>query len=138
MDWSGRNVLVTGGASFIGSHLVDALVDLGARVRVVDDLSSGRLENIARQTDTGRIEFTHADLREPGVARNAMKDINFVFHLAADHGGRGYVVGIPGSWENPLSVYPPSTHRMRMKRRYVEVLNRPLIAAGVKSAEYWW
>ncbi|HVA00662.1 MAG TPA: NAD-dependent epimerase/dehydratase family protein, partial [Terriglobia bacterium] len=46
MNWKSKNVLVTGGASFIGSTLVDALVDRGARVRVVDNLSSGKLENI--------------------------------------------------------------------------------------------
>jgi nucleoside-diphosphate-sugar epimerase len=85
------NTLVTGGASFIGSHLVDALVERGARVRVVDDLSSGKLENIQEHLATGRIEFMQADLREPGVARMAMKDLDIVFHLAADHGGRGYV-----------------------------------------------
>ena len=44
--WNRKNVLVTGGASFIGSHLVDALVQRGAHVRVVDDLTSGRLSNI--------------------------------------------------------------------------------------------
>ena len=48
-------MLVTGGASFIGSHLVDALVERGARVRVVDDLSSGRLENIQQHIDAGRV-----------------------------------------------------------------------------------
>jgi nucleoside-diphosphate-sugar epimerase len=85
------NTLVTGGASFIGLHLVDALVERGARVRVVDDLSSGKLENIQEHLATGRIEFMQADLREPGVARMAMKDLDIVFHLAADHGGRGYV-----------------------------------------------
>jgi nucleoside-diphosphate-sugar epimerase len=91
MDWSRRKVLVTGGASFIGSHLVDALVARGALVRVVDDLSSGRLENIRSHIDAGRVEWVNADLREPGVARDIMKGVQTVFHLAADHGGRGYV-----------------------------------------------
>ena len=89
--WSGQKVLVTGGSSFIGSHLVDRLVERGARVRVVDDLSSGRLDNIRRHLANGHAEFLEADLREPGVTRNAMQEIDTVFHLAADHGGRGYV-----------------------------------------------
>ncbi len=46
LSWQNRYVLVTGGASFIGSHLTDALVERGAKVRIVDDLSSGKLENI--------------------------------------------------------------------------------------------
>jgi nucleoside-diphosphate-sugar epimerase len=91
MNWDNCRVLVTGGASFIGSHLVDALVEKGAKVRVVDDLSSGKLENIQQHLANGTIEFIQADLREPGVARMAMKDIDIVFHLAAAHGGRGYV-----------------------------------------------
>jgi UDP-glucose 4-epimerase len=90
-EWSGRTALVTGGASFIGSHLVDALVALGARVRVIDDLSSGKLENIRGHLEAGRIEFIHQDLREPGAARRAVENMRSVFHLAADHGGRGYV-----------------------------------------------
>ena len=89
--WNGKKVLVTGGASFIGSNLVDALIERGARIRVVDDLSSGKLENIQAHVRAGAIRFIEADLREPGVARAVMKDIQVVFHLAADHGGRGYV-----------------------------------------------
>ncbi len=89
--WNGKRVLVTGGASFIGSNLVDALMERGARIRVVDDLSSGKLENIQEHVRTGALRFIEADLREPGVARAVMKDIQVVFHLAADHGGRGYV-----------------------------------------------
>jgi len=91
MDWHVQRVLVTGGASFIGSHLVDALLERGATVRVVDDLSSGTLDNIQGHLEAGRLEFIKADLREPGVARRAVEGVNLVFHLAADHGGRGYV-----------------------------------------------
>ncbi len=90
-EWSGRLALVTGGASFIGSNLADQLLNRGARVRVVDDLSSGRLDNIRTHLSNGHLEFLHADLREPGVARLAMQGVDTVFHLAADHGGRGYV-----------------------------------------------
>jgi nucleoside-diphosphate-sugar epimerase len=70
---------------------VDALVDKGARVCVVDDLSSGKLSNIAEHVQSGHVIFKEADLREPGVTRVAMRGIQTVFHLAADHGGRGYV-----------------------------------------------
>jgi nucleoside-diphosphate-sugar epimerase len=91
MQWHGQRTLVTGGASFIGSHLVDGLVERGATVRVVDNLSSGKLDNIGRHMDAGRVEFIQADLDEPGVADLAVEGINVVFHLAADHGGRGYL-----------------------------------------------
>lgn len=90
-NWARRRVLVTGGSSFIGSHLVDALVNRGAEVLVVDDLSSGKLENIEHLLTDGAIEFIQADLREPRVTRRAVKGVDLVFHLAADHGGRGYV-----------------------------------------------
>ena len=84
-------VLVTGGASFIGSHLVDALVAAGARVRVVDDLSSGKLVNIQRHVDSGAVELVQADLLDPDVPAQTVAGIHTVFHLAANHGGRGYV-----------------------------------------------
>ncbi len=66
-DWGQRRVLVTGGASFIGSRLVDRLVDLGAQVRVADDLSSGRLENLHDSPD--RIDFHQGDLRDRDFTR---------------------------------------------------------------------
>ena len=92
MDWSQKKVLVTGGASFIGSHLVDKLLTLGVRnLRIVDNLSSGRLDNIQNHLENGRVEFWEDDLLKPGVAHDCMHDIDVVFHLAADHGGRGYV-----------------------------------------------
>jgi nucleoside-diphosphate-sugar epimerase len=91
MYWNGRSTLITGGASFIGSHLVDALVARGAAVRVVDDLSSGRLENIQLHLDSGKVDFHHLDLLSPGVASDMTRDMDVVFHLAALHGGRGYI-----------------------------------------------
>jgi len=91
MDWKAHRVLVTGGASFIGSHLTDALVVQGAQVHIIDNLSSGRLENIQEHLDHNRVEFIHADLLKPGVAQRAVEGMEVVFHLAADHGGRGYL-----------------------------------------------
>lgn len=91
MNWSTTRTLVTGGASFIGSHLVDALLERGATVRVVDNLSSGELDNIRGHVDDGSIEFHHKDLLDPGVADEMTRDIDIVFHNAADHGGRGYI-----------------------------------------------
>jgi nucleoside-diphosphate-sugar epimerase len=91
MDWTDRRILVTGGASFIGSHLVDALVERGAWVRIVDDLSSGRLDNVRHHLGNGQVELVRADLKDQGVAQNVVEGISMVFHLAADHGGRGYV-----------------------------------------------
>src|SRR5881398_4267714 len=90
--WVGKTVFVTGGVSFIGSTLTDQLLARGAKkVRIVDDLTSGHLGNIRQHLGTGKVDFLEADLREPGVARAAIEGVDVVFHLAADHGGRGYV-----------------------------------------------
>src|SRR5579883_3611054 len=91
MDWKNRKVLVTGGASFIGSTLVDALVSKGASVRVVDNFSSGKREHLARALEEGSIELVEGDLLDGDTAREAVRGMDVVFHLAADHGGRGYV-----------------------------------------------
>src|SRR3989338_9017433 len=89
--WKNKPVLVTGGASFIGSHLVEALLREGARVRVVDDLSSGRIENLQVPLEEKSVEFYKEDLRNTEIARKRTEGIEILFHLAADHGGRGYV-----------------------------------------------
>lgn len=91
MNWSGKPTLVTGGASFIGSTLTDALVARGARVRVVDNLSTGRFEYIAPHIEAGNAQFLEGDLLDQTVARSAVDGMELVFHLAANHGGRGYV-----------------------------------------------
>ena len=89
-----KEILVTGGASFIGSHLVDALVEQEGRVTVVDDLSSGRSVNLERSLP--RIHFVKGDLRIQDTATQAMRDKEIVFHLANIHGGRGFIETHPG------------------------------------------
>lgn len=90
-NWKTKKVLVTGGASFIGSHLVDHLVELGADVRVVDNLSSGKKENLSNLIRNHRIEFIQEDLLDAHASEKFIKGIDVVFHLAAIHGGRGYL-----------------------------------------------
>ncbi|HEY7508786.1 MAG TPA: SDR family oxidoreductase [Vicinamibacteria bacterium] len=74
-------VLVTGGAGFIGSHLAEALVRAGHRVRVLDNLYSGRTANL--EPIRKDVEFVEGDCADPAVARRAMRGIEAVFHEAA-------------------------------------------------------
>ena len=69
--------LVTGGAGFIGSHIVDALVARGDSVVVLDDLSTGKLANL--EQSRSRIELVEADLRDLGAVRAACRGVNCVF-----------------------------------------------------------
>jgi nucleoside-diphosphate-sugar epimerase len=90
--WSSKKVLVTGGASFIGSTLVEALLARGVgSVRIVDDFSSGLVGNVRHLLEEGSVELIRSDLRDPDVSSKAIEGMDVIFHLAADHGGRGYV-----------------------------------------------
>ena len=86
-------VLVTGGAGFIGSHLVEALVRRGKQVRVLDNLSEGRLKNLAAVRD--RIEFIRGDLRDPKILKKAVRGTDLIFH-------QGALRSVPKSVGNPL------------------------------------
>ncbi|NJE77279.1 NAD-dependent epimerase/dehydratase family protein [Thermococcus sp. ES12] len=77
-------VLVTGGAGFIGSHLVDRLMKLGYEVRVLDDLSAGSLDNIHYWLGHERFEFMEGDMRNREIVEKAVEDVDVVFHLAAN------------------------------------------------------
>ncbi len=77
-------ILVTGGAGFIGSHLVDELMKRGHEVRVVDDLSAGTLGNLKQWIGHERFEFIQGDLRNREIAKKAVENVKVVFHLAAN------------------------------------------------------
>jgi UDP-glucose 4-epimerase len=91
----GRHLLVTGGAGFIGSHLVEALVARGDRVRVLDDLSTGRLENL---TDcAGDVEVIIGDVRDRAVVERSLDGVEAVFHKSA-------IVSVTRSLDEPELV----------------------------------
>lgn len=88
MNWGNSKVLITGGASFIGSHLTEGMLHRGAEVDIVDDFSSGRREYVPHGAAVHDFDL-HDAISLDYLLRTRSYDT--VFHLAADHGGRGYV-----------------------------------------------
>lgn len=85
--------LVTGGAGFIGSHIVRRLLNQGHRVRVLDNLSEGTLSNL--EAVSSDIEFIEGDIRDEASVRRAVKGVEGIYHLAAE-------VSVPKSMEEPM------------------------------------
>jgi UDP-glucose 4-epimerase len=90
-----QTFLVTGGAGFIGSHLVRKLVEDGGRVRVVDNLSTGKTERL--RSVLSAIEFVQADLADPAVSDHAVQGVDCVLHQAA-------IPSVQRSQEDPLGT----------------------------------
>jgi nucleoside-diphosphate-sugar epimerase len=94
---TGSHALVTGGAGFIGSHLVGKLLAAGARVRVVDNLSTGfaaNLQSFEQGPHAKSLEFIQADIADTDIACRAVADVDHVFHLAA-------MASVPRSMRQP-------------------------------------
>ncbi|MEZ0394887.1 MAG: SDR family oxidoreductase [Anaerolineales bacterium] len=88
--------LVTGGAGFIGSHLVQALLAGGERVRVLDNFSTGRRENLP--ADNPRLEVLEGDLRQAPLLQRAVQGVEVIFHLAA-------FISVPASLRDPQTCF---------------------------------
>ena len=89
-----NKVLVTGGAGFIGNHVVDRLVNEDCEVRVLDDLSTGKLENIQTHLSSGKVELIKGDIRNASTVTKSLDDVSRVIHMAAS-------ASVPLSIENP-------------------------------------
>ncbi len=113
-------VLVTGGAGFIGSHIAETLARSGARVRVIDDLSTGHAENV--EEIGGGVEFVRGSLLDPDALRRALKGVELVFHEAA-------IPSVPRSVERP-----EETHRACAEATFA--LLAAARAAGVRRLVY--
>ncbi len=94
--YKNKQVLVTGGAGFIGSHIVEKLVELGAKVRVIDNLSTGKLENLKQVIN--KIEFINKTITDFDTCKKVTENIDTIFHLAA-------YTSVPGSQAEPLNCY---------------------------------
>ncbi len=77
-----KSVLVTGGAGFIGSHLVDGLLDSGYSVRVIDNLSNGTMANLSEAINRNDFEFVEGDILNKSTCEKASQGVDYVFHLA--------------------------------------------------------
>lgn len=105
--------LVTGGAGFIGSHIAETLLKRGEQVRIVDNLITGRLENIA--SFQKEVEFVEGDLADPEVAARVVKGVACVFHEAA-------VPSVPRSVREPF-----------LTQRSGEIATLTMLEAAVKA-----
>ena len=95
------NILVTGGLGFIGSHIVHTLLKQGAHVRVLDNFSTGKRENLsglAEQFNGGKFEVHEGDVRDRTVVGEAVQDVDIIFHEAA-------FVSVPESMEKPQDCF---------------------------------
>src|SRR6476620_10662522 len=93
--------LVTGGAGFIGSHIARALIDSGARVRVIDNLSTGYVENLSEIGASA--DFVNASINDRDALKLALQDVEIVFHEAA-------IPSVPRSVKQPRETHDASVN----------------------------
>jgi nucleoside-diphosphate-sugar epimerase len=114
-DPAGRSFLVTGGAGFIGSHIVRRLAGAGARVRVLDNFVTGRLANLAGVA--GSVELIEGDIADMGVVRRSVDGVDYLLHLAA-------LASVPESVEHPernFEVNFRGTHNLLIAARDAQI-----------------
>ena len=115
-----ERVLVTGGAGFIGSHLVEALLAKGYKVRVLDNLSTGKVSNLPM--DNANLNLVIGDVADSAVVAQAMRDCSAVVHLAA-------VASVQASVDDPVGTH---------QSNFVGTLNvcENMLKAGIKRVVF--
>jgi dTDP-D-glucose 4,6-dehydratase len=152
-----RKVLVTGGAGFIGSHLCEALLQRGDEVFVIDDLSTGRMENIAHLQDKKAFHFTVGSILDMPRLEPLVRKVDVIFHLAAVVGvqkiievpvdtieinvlGSHNVLNLPPvtasyAWSPPLRKFTAKAPSSLSPKTTMWFTGRPPRAAGVMPAQ---
>ena len=102
----GMKTLVTGGAGFVGSHLVEYLLERGDEVVVLDDLSTGSTRNLAGVADHPRLEMIHGSILNPQTVAQAMRTCDRVFHLAA---AVGVKLIVDHTWKTGFAMWNGTT-----------------------------
>lgn len=128
--YEGRAVCVTGGAGFIGGHLVDALLSLGGSISVIDDLSNSTLEHLSGLIDLEpeRVRFVHGSVLDDDALADAMRGCQTVFHLAA-------MGSVPRSIEQPQRAWSVNaTGTLRVLEAARKHRAQRLVYAGSSSA----
>lgn len=121
MKIKNKRILITGGAGFIGSHLVDALIQEDCYLRVIDNLVNGKLENLKQHKNNNKFEFILGSITDSSTVAQAMEDVDIVFHLAC--------LGVRHSIK-----YPLENHRVNAEGTLLVL--REAYKVGVKKFIY--
>jgi UDP-glucose 4-epimerase len=124
----GSFCLVTGGAGFIGSHIVDALRAAGARVRVLDNFSTGFQHNLDHLANDAEVQLVRGDASDPGVVDRAVRDVDYVFHQAA-------MASVPRSMREPALCHAwCATSTVELLRSSAAARVRRFVLASTSAA----
>jgi UDP-glucose 4-epimerase len=118
--------LITGGAGFIGSHLSDLLVEHGHAVHVLDDLSTGAMENIRHLKHGPRFEYTIASVEDHGVVAELVDEVDIVVHLAA-------AVGVTLIVESPVRAIETNVHGTEVVLAHANKKKKPVLIASTSE-----
>ncbi len=121
------SVLVTGGAGFIGSHTVELLLKEGYEVKILDNLCSGKKENISSILD--RVKLIIGDIRDKDVLRNAIKDSQYIIHLAA-------VVSVDEAIENPIKTFEVNSQATVQLLEFARIFDIDKVVYASSTAVY--
>lgn len=125
-DATNTRILVTGGAGFIGSHLIERLLERGDRVIALDDLSTGSLRNLASVIDHPSLRFVQEDVRDAGTLNVLIEQSDAVFHLAA-------AVGVQLIVDRPVHTIETNIHGTEVVLNIANKFRTPVLLASTSE-----